>query len=83
MFEPIHGSAPKYAGKNVACPLAAINAMGMLLEYIGEREASELIERAVTNLLSSRRIPSVGADSGLSTTEIGEMVAEEIRRRGL
>jgi 3-isopropylmalate dehydrogenase len=83
MFEPIHGSAPKYAGKNVACPLAAINAMGMLLEYIGEREASELIERAVTNLLSSRRIPSVGADSGLSTSEIGEMVAEEIRRRGL
>jgi len=83
MFEPIHGSAPKYAGKNVACPLAAINAMGMLLEYIGEREASELIEGAVTNLLSSGRIPSVGADSGLSTSEIGEMVAEEIRRRGL
>jgi hypothetical protein len=36
MFEPIHGSAPKHAGKNVACPLGAVGAVGMMLDFLGE-----------------------------------------------
>ncbi len=78
MFEPIHGSAPKYAGQNVACPLGAIAAAAMMLETLGEAHAAARIERAIAGLLVSRRIPSVDAHSGLSTTCIGDMVAEEV-----
>ncbi len=48
MFEPIHGSAPKYAGKNVASPLAAISAAQMMLEHLEEIEGAMLIEEAVS-----------------------------------
>ena len=76
MFEPIHGSAPKYAGKNVANPLGAIAAAGMMLDFLGEKRAAERVESAVTGLLASKRIPSIDARSGLSTSQIGDMVAE-------
>src|SRR5512140_4002875 len=72
MFEPIHGSAPKYAGKNVANPLATINAVGMMLDFLGEKNGAQCIDKAVRGLLVSKRIPSVDARSGLSTTEIGD-----------
>ncbi len=78
MFEPIHGSAPKYRGQNVANPVAAIMAMQMLLDYVGEADAAARIEAAVRDLLTSRRIPSLGADSGLSTTQIGQLVIDAI-----
>ena len=78
MFEPIHGSAPKYKGKNAANPIAAIGAAGMLLDHVGEREASGAIEAAIAGLLSSRRIPSLDAGSGLTTAQIGDMVAAEL-----
>ncbi len=82
MFEPIHGSAPKYAGKNVACPLGAISAASMMLDYLGEKEAGQRIERAIAHLLSSGKIPSADARSGLSTTQVGDMVVETIRDQG-
>lgn len=78
MFEPIHGSAPKYAGKNMANPLAAINAAAMMLDYLGEKAAASRIEKAIRNLLESRRIPSLEAKSGLSTSQIGDLVVQEI-----
>ncbi|MBI3160184.1 MAG: 3-isopropylmalate dehydrogenase [Chloroflexi bacterium] len=79
MFEPIHGSAPKYAGKNVACPLGGILAVSMMLDYLGEKQASTAIEQAVGYLLASGRIPSTDAHSGLSTTEIGDMVLQTLQ----
>ena len=78
MFEPIHGSAPKYAGQNVANPLGAIAAAGMMLDFLGEKQAADHIESAVAGLLASKRIPSVDAKSGLSTSEIGDMVVREV-----
>ncbi len=78
MFEPIHGSAPKYAGKNVVNPMAAIAAIAMLLDYIGEHEAAARIESALQDTLTSGRISSLGADSGLSTTQVGQMVREAL-----
>ncbi len=80
MFEPIHGSAPKYAGQNVANPLGAIAAAGMLLDFLGQREDAGRIESAMIGLLTSKRIPSVGANSGLSTSQIGDMVVAEIEQ---
>ena len=78
LFEPIHGSAPKYAGKNVANPIATIMAVSMMLEYLGEARAAARIEDAVAGLLRSRRIPSLGSDSGLTTSEIGDLVLEAL-----
>jgi 3-isopropylmalate dehydrogenase len=80
MFEPIHGSAPKYKGQNVANPLGCIAAGAMMLDTLGETKAAATIEDAIARLLSSKKIPSLGADSGLSTTQIGDMVCEEIVR---
>jgi 3-isopropylmalate dehydrogenase len=78
MFEPIHGSAPKYKGQNKANPLAAINAMGMLLDHVGKHEEAALVEKAVGGLLATRRIPSLQAGA-MPCDRIGDLVAAEIR----
>ena len=79
MFEPIGGSAPKYTGKNVINPLAAICAGGMMLETIGEVKAGKAIEQAVIKCLESGKIKSLAAGKmGLSTTEMGDFVASNI-----
>ena len=75
LFEPIHGSAPKYKGKNVVSPVAAIGAAGMMLDYLGETNAAAAIETTIASLLSNLKIPSLDASSGLKTSEIGDMVA--------
>ncbi len=77
MFEPIHGSAPKYSGKNVANPLAAIAAVQMMLDHVGEKDAAAAIETAIATLLSSGRIPSLNAGA-LATSEIGDLVVEAL-----
>jgi len=75
MFEPIHGSAPKYAGQNKANPLAAISAMQMLLEYVGAKEASARVEKAISDTLAAGRIPDLSAGRCPPTSEIGDMIA--------
>ncbi len=80
LFEPIHGSAPKYAGKNVANPLATIMAVQMMLDYLGEARAAARLEDTVAGLLCSRRIPSLGSDSGISTSRMGDLVLEALER---
>lgn len=78
MFEPIHGSAPKYAGKNVACPLGAISAVAMMLDYLGETAASRRVETAIADLLASGDVPSADARSGIPTDAMGDMVIERL-----
>ncbi|MFC1669753.1 3-isopropylmalate dehydrogenase [Spirochaetota bacterium] len=76
MFEPIGGSAPKYTGKNVICPLAAISAGQMMLETLGEDEAAAKIEKAVVKVLTNDMKSLSAGNMGLSTTEVGDKVAE-------
>src|SRR5213594_1584710 len=80
LFEPIHGSAPKYAGRNVANPLAAIMAVQMMLDYLGEPRAAARIEETVSGLLRSKRIPSLGSDSGISTRAMGDLVLNALEQ---
>ncbi|MGM0491559.1 MAG: 3-isopropylmalate dehydrogenase [Armatimonadota bacterium] len=75
MFEPIHGSAPKYTGKNVICPIAAIAAAGMMMEHLGEVECGKAIDEAVTKALASGKLGDLSTKSGVSTTETGDLVA--------
>ena len=78
LFEPIHGSAPKYTNQNVANPIATIMAVQMMLEYLGEKGAAARIESAVAGLLRSKRLPSLGTDSGFRTDQIGDLVLGEL-----
>ncbi len=78
MFEPIHGSAPKYAGRNVACPLGAISAVAMMLDFLGEVPSARRVDRAVGELLRSGEVPSADARSGIATSEMGDMVVARL-----
>jgi len=78
MFEPIGGSAPKYTGKNVINPLAAIAAGQMMLTYLGEEAAAGAIEEAIKRVLVND-IKDLGAGRmGLSTSGVGDKVVEYI-----
>ncbi len=77
MFEPIHGSFPKAAGKNIANPIASIMAVSMMLDFLGEKEAAAAVESAVADLLRSGRITSLKAGAH-KTDEIGDMVLERM-----
>ncbi|MBD3306680.1 3-isopropylmalate dehydrogenase [candidate division KSB3 bacterium] len=79
MFEPIGGSAPKYTGKNVINPLASICAAGMMMDTLGEAQIAQAIDSAVYNALESGKIKDLAAGKmGLSTTEVGDLVASMI-----
>jgi len=75
MFEPIGGSAPKYTGKNVINPLAAICAAGMMLEYLGEEEAGNMLERSVMKVTGEKLKSLSAGKMGYSTSEVGDLVA--------
>jgi 3-isopropylmalate dehydrogenase len=74
MFEPIGGSAPKYTGQNVINPLAAIAAIGMMLEYLGERGAALQVEQAVQSVTATKLKSMAAGKMGYSTTEVGDLV---------
>ena len=80
MFEPIGGSAPKYTGKNVINPLASIVAGSMMMDNLGEREAARAIEEGV-KYVTEHKIKDLGAGRmGYSTSEVGDLVAEEVAK---
>jgi len=78
LFEPIHGSAPKHAGKNVASPVAAIMASSMLLDYCDQKEAGAAIENTIAGLLREGKLRGVGTGDH-PTDEVGDMVVNELR----
>jgi 3-isopropylmalate dehydrogenase len=80
MFEPMGGSAPKYRGQNIINPLAAICAAGMMLDYLGESNAADAIEKSVMELTGTKIKSLAAGKMGYSTTEIGDMVAAMVGR---
>jgi tartrate dehydrogenase/decarboxylase/D-malate dehydrogenase len=76
MFEPVHGSAPDIAGKNIANPLAAVFSAAMMLDHLGLADASQRIESAVRGVLAERRVltPDLGGTN--STSEVVAAVSE-------
>ena len=79
MFEPIHGSAPKYKDKSIANPTATILAGAMMLDCLGESKAAKAIEDAVEKVLSEGKVRSrdLGGDS--STIEVGNEVVKKLK----
>ena len=82
MFEPIGGSAPKYAGKNVINPLAAILAGAMMLKFLDQSEAAACIEEAVQRALKDD-LKSVDAGRmGMGTREVGDLIVRYVELGG-
>ncbi|RLG63063.1 isocitrate/isopropylmalate dehydrogenase family protein, partial [archaeon] len=77
MFEPAHGSAPKYAGRDVANPTAMILAGAWLLEYLGEAERASKIRNAVEQVISEGE--KVTYDIG-GSAKTSEMTAEIVKK---
>ena len=76
MFEPIGGSAPKYAGKNVINPLAAIMAAEMMLRNFNEDKYADRIEKSVMKVLKEHLKSLSAGKMGYSTSEVGDLVVK-------
>lgn len=78
MFEPVHGSAPKYAGQNRVNPIAIIMAAAMMLDYLGESDTAAKIEKAVTSVLSEGKTRTADLGGNATTTDMAEAIATKI-----
>jgi len=77
MFEPIHGSAPKYAKQNVANPIATILAGALMMEQLKEEKAAQRIERAVVEVLKEGKVRTKDMGGSSKTSEVGSAVAKK------
>jgi len=75
VFEPVHGSAPEYAGQGVASPIGAIGALALLLEHIGEHHAGAAVRRAIRETIADGRIPDVALRAGSTAASTRAIVA--------
>jgi 3-isopropylmalate dehydrogenase len=77
MFEPIGGSAPKYTGQGVINPLAAICAMQMMLETLGEEKAAKAVDTAVRYVTANKLKSLAAGRMGYTTSQVGDLVASK------
>jgi 3-isopropylmalate dehydrogenase len=81
IFEPVHGSAPNIAGKNLANPIASVLASAMMLEHIGWPDEGRALREAVrASVASKQTTKDVGGSLG--TREAGEWMANHVARSG-
>jgi 3-isopropylmalate dehydrogenase len=80
MFEPIGGSAPKYTGKAVINPLAAICAVQMMLSTLDQEKAADAVEKAVMFLTANKLKSLQAGKMGYSTSQVGDLVVEKVSR---
>ncbi|MFZ4811735.1 MAG: NADP-dependent isocitrate dehydrogenase [Ilumatobacteraceae bacterium] len=83
IFEAVHGSAPKYAGRNVINPTAVILSSVMMLKHLGEFEAAETMEHAVLSTLQQGHLTGdvVGYDTGVSTSDYTKAIISNLGQR--
>jgi tartrate dehydrogenase/decarboxylase/D-malate dehydrogenase len=79
MFEPIHGSAPKYKGKNVSNPIATIWAGALLLANIGEKRAADRVIAAIESVLKDGKVRTYDLGGSSKTREVGDAIAQRVR----
>jgi len=79
MFEPVHGSAPKYTGMNRVNPTATIMAAQMMLDYLGEKTAAAIIENAVMQVLKEGKVRTKDLGGSSTTSEMSEAIASKVK----
>jgi 3-isopropylmalate dehydrogenase len=82
LFEPVHGSAPTIAGKNIANPMGAILTIGMMLEYLGWASESQAVETAVRAALRAGKTTAELGGS-LGTREVGDWISNHVVKAGI
>ena len=78
MFEPMGGSAPKYTGQGVINPIAAINALAMLLEQAGQPKAAARVTNSIMLVTGSKMKSQAAGKMGYSTGQVGDLVVEHL-----
>jgi isopropylmalate/isohomocitrate dehydrogenase-like protein len=78
MFEPVHGSAPKYKGQNRVNPIATVMAASMMLDYLGEKQAAVRIEKAVMRVLGEGKVRTADLGGSSTTSEMRDAIASKI-----
>jgi isocitrate/isopropylmalate dehydrogenase len=78
MFEPIHGSAPKYTGKGVVNPVASIESIRMMMDHLGETQASQDIETSLSRVLNDGKIKTRDMGGKHATSEMGDAIRDAI-----
>jgi tartrate dehydrogenase/decarboxylase/D-malate dehydrogenase len=81
MFEPIHGSAPKYTGKAIVNPVASIEAVRMMLDHLGEEQAALDIQKAVVKILAQRIVKTPDMGGINKTHEVGDAIVRALLNR--
>ena len=78
MFEPVHGSAPDIAGKGIANPTAQIWSGAMMLQHLGETQASEAVEKALEAVLTHPEFHTPDLGGRASSSEVGSAIAHQV-----
>jgi isopropylmalate/isohomocitrate dehydrogenase-like protein len=81
MFEPVHGSAPKYKGQNKVNPIATIEAARMMLEYLGEKKAADRVGKATLKVLEEGKVLTYDLGGTARCSEVGAALAAKVRGR--
>ena len=83
LFEPVHGSSPKYAGKGVVNPIAAISSLQLMFEYLGVRnndsiatQCSIILDTAISTHLSSGKLMTYDLGGNASTSDVGDSISQ-------
>ena len=79
MFEPVHGSAPKFAGKNIANPIGAISSSALMLETLGLSNEAAAIDAAVLQAVKNNQVTS-DIDGKLGTADAGTYITNQIHQ---
>ena len=79
VFEPVHGSAPKYAGQNKANPTALILSAALMLRHLGETAAADVVETAVRDVVAEGTTVTYDLGGSAGTREFGDAVAARVR----
>lgn len=81
MFEPIHGSAPKYKGQSVANPIATILAGAMMMDFLGETKIASLIENGTEEVLNEGKVRPRDLGGNATTVEIGNAIINQLENK--
>jgi 3-isopropylmalate dehydrogenase len=78
VFEPTHGSAPKHAGKYKANPIATILAAKMMLDWLGEKQMAEKLEKAVADVIAEGEVRTYDMGGSSSTIDMANAIAGKL-----
>ncbi|MBA1336703.1 MAG: D-malate dehydrogenase [decarboxylating] [Firmicutes bacterium] len=83
MFEPVHGSAPNIAGKNISNPIAMVWTVKLMLDFLGHREEGNIIIDSITEVLKHRErlTPDLGGSG--STSQVGDMICRAMEKQAI